>query len=231
MPADSDADAPYGHILSSKSTELARDTFLFFILPGPAQLILGTSSIRSTYFVKRRVGLVGTNQKLIPVSSATLHRWVYLMGEPDEPEREELYLCPVSVHSVGIVAALPPRNYGCYLTRNAQVNAFPEDPIPPEITEIVLPRDENRCIFTGAVDDLTMAWIFPPEISWEALTATTSRWTWTKSTASSSCARWAPPSGSSSPISLPIHIRTTTCVIDSENPSCVPYRVGKTACD
>ncbi|KAJ6525865.1 hypothetical protein DFH09DRAFT_1328731 [Mycena vulgaris] len=124
MPADSNADAPYGHILSSESTDLARDTFIFFILRGPARLILGTFSIRSTYFVER-IGVVGVNQKLTPASSATR---VHLMGDPDEPEPEVFYLCPVSVHSVSIMAygvrpsgspidaystaALPPGNYG-----------------------------------------------------------------------------------------------------------------------
>ncbi|KAJ6523878.1 hypothetical protein DFH09DRAFT_1329742 [Mycena vulgaris] len=159
MPADSDADAPYGHILSSKSTDLARDTFIFFILRGPARLILGV------------------NQKLTPASSATVHS-VSIMAYGVRPSGS-----PIDAYST---AALPPGNYGwyfdpvhhtrCIVSLIADFEArfsdeWPEsrravmDPIPPAITESALARDKNRRRFSGAIDDLTMAWIVPPAIS------------------------------------------------------------------
>ncbi|KAJ6525864.1 hypothetical protein DFH09DRAFT_1328730 [Mycena vulgaris] len=68
---------------------------------------------------------------------------------------------------------MPPRVRGCVASRpdfptnglNRDELLWQQDPIPPAITESVLARDKNRRRFSGAIDDLTMAWIVPPAIS------------------------------------------------------------------
>jgi hypothetical protein len=87
----------------------------------------------------------GVNQKLTPVSSATLHRWVNLMSGIFGPER--FYLCPVVMHSAGIMLycversgtvikpssteAIPPGNYGLYFDRESGIHA-PLLPLNPK---------------------------------------------------------------------------------------------------
>ncbi|KAJ6615016.1 hypothetical protein B0H10DRAFT_2042896 [Mycena sp. CBHHK59/15] len=108
------------HILSSKSKELGRDIFLFTSLnPSPARLVLGV------------------NQKLTPVSSATIQRWIRIIS----PETtSDLFICPVNVQSVGIFeyciqpngpsfdgtsdSPLPPGDYGLYYDRECTKGGF-----------------------------------------------------------------------------------------------------------
>ncbi|KAJ7239739.1 hypothetical protein C8J57DRAFT_1372509 [Mycena rebaudengoi] len=117
------ADAPYGHILSKKSVDLERDTFFFISLHQSSQLFMGV------------------NQKSTPVSSATIHHWVKLMGK-DYWEPPVFFLCPVTVRSGGIMSyfvepsgpviepsstePLPPGNYGWFFNRECTSKGFPE---------------------------------------------------------------------------------------------------------
>ncbi|KAJ7806399.1 hypothetical protein B0H14DRAFT_3882371 [Mycena olivaceomarginata] len=97
------------HVLSNKSRLLDRDTFVFASLnPSPSRLLLGF------------------NQKLTPVSSATIQRWVRIIT----PKTREFVICPVVVHSIGVFeyyiepsgppieatspTLLLPGNYGLY---------------------------------------------------------------------------------------------------------------------
>ncbi|KAJ7454602.1 hypothetical protein B0H11DRAFT_261212 [Mycena galericulata] len=112
----------YGHILSTKSTDLDRDTFFFITLIQKSQLFLGV------------------NQKFTPVTSATIHRWVDLMN--GHPTSEQFFLCPVIVHSAGVMSyyvrpsgpaiepdseePLPPGNYGWYFDQKCTMKGFPE---------------------------------------------------------------------------------------------------------
>ncbi|KAJ7798514.1 hypothetical protein B0H14DRAFT_2906596 [Mycena olivaceomarginata] len=76
-------DAPYGHILSDKSVELQRDTFFFAHMGGfPIRLVLGL------------------NQQITPVTSATLRRWADLMVG----EHHKFFLSPVTVNPKGIMS-------------------------------------------------------------------------------------------------------------------------------
>ncbi|KAJ7077391.1 hypothetical protein B0H15DRAFT_562104 [Mycena belliarum] len=111
----------YGHILSPKSTKYERDTFFFVTLHQASQLYLGV------------------NQKLTPVTSAALHRWVDLMTGTFE--KQEFFICPVTVHSAGIMSyfvrpsgpviepdsreRLAPGNYGWYFNRECTSRGFP----------------------------------------------------------------------------------------------------------
>ncbi|KAJ6470142.1 hypothetical protein DFH09DRAFT_1221228 [Mycena vulgaris] len=129
MAPDGDAHPPrtyepfsesiHGHILSDKSAELHRDTF-FFAPAGPHPIRL----------------VLGLNQTLTPVTSATLRRWAHLMaGRP-----QEFYLCPVKLTPRGIMSysmspsgdildpdsnqPLPPGNYGWYRDRGLTAGGF-----------------------------------------------------------------------------------------------------------
>ncbi|KAJ7768142.1 hypothetical protein DFH07DRAFT_1058382 [Mycena maculata] len=182
-------DPPHGHILSDKSTELQRDTFIFAPMGGhPIRLVLGL------------------NQTLTPLSSATLRRWAHLMtGYPPD-----LFLCPVQVKIFGIMSysmspsgpiidpqstdPLPPGNYGWYLDRDLATSGFTDltgvNPavrnqsfeyvvadleeerlcalykFSPDLEHRVLERDALQCRVTGATTDVIPTWIVPPPWAW-----------------------------------------------------------------
>ncbi|KAJ7610001.1 hypothetical protein DFH06DRAFT_1374796 [Mycena polygramma] len=112
----------YGHFLSTKSEDFERDTFVFVSLPQKAQLYLGW------------------NQKITPVTSSALHRWVKLMSGvySTDDASDEFFLCPVTMSSVGIMAydihpsgpsiepysaePIPPGNYGLYFDRECTIS-------------------------------------------------------------------------------------------------------------
>ncbi|KAK0457005.1 uncharacterized protein EV420DRAFT_1550776 [Desarmillaria tabescens] len=105
------------HILSKKSTRLERDTFIFSTT-APTRLVLGL------------------NQSLTPVSSATLHRWIRLIARRISP----FTFHPVTIRRFGILSyaielkgeeisaasteSLPAGNYAWYWPDGKQ--AFPE---------------------------------------------------------------------------------------------------------
>ncbi|KAK7002298.1 hypothetical protein R3P38DRAFT_3605217 [Favolaschia claudopus] len=139
----------FGHLLSEKSRVLERDTFIFLRVREKSQLFMSF------------------NQKLTPVTSATIRRWmILLLGDRDS---EEFFLCPVSLSSVGIMAyamvacgpaldpdssqRIPPGNYGYYRDQARKVSA----------------RDLGHCRFSGARENTVVAWIIPPSISWETV--------------------------------------------------------------
>ncbi|KAJ7119479.1 hypothetical protein C8R44DRAFT_788151 [Mycena epipterygia] len=113
---------PHGHILSKKSAYLERDTFIF-ITPRKIEAEL----------------FLGINQKMTPVTSATIHRWAEFMN--DDFDTEEFFLCPVIVESAGIMRyrvepsgpaiepystePLPPGNYGWYFNRECTWKGVP----------------------------------------------------------------------------------------------------------
>ncbi|KAJ7189205.1 hypothetical protein C8R46DRAFT_1206289 [Mycena filopes] len=178
-------DETHGHILSSKSSELERDAFIFIRQRGQWQLYLGL------------------NQKLLSATSASLHRWVALMTCMYQPET--FFLCPVSVEPVGIMVygmtpsgspiepddttIIAPGNYGLYFDRECTISGtctmssvsplgcdfavrFTEqfgsvlDPFPPPISDAVLARDATHCRLTGT-DRAILTWIIPPVVSYE----------------------------------------------------------------
>ncbi|KAJ7214567.1 hypothetical protein GGX14DRAFT_696652, partial [Mycena pura] len=114
-------DAQRRHILSDKSAELQRDTFFFAHMGRfPIRLVLGL------------------NQKITPVTSATLRRWADLMVG----KHHEFFLAPVTVNPNGIMSysmtpsgpiippdsdePLPPGDYGWYLNVDLDPAEFPE---------------------------------------------------------------------------------------------------------
>ncbi|KAJ7718821.1 hypothetical protein B0H16DRAFT_1608318 [Mycena metata] len=106
----------HGHFLSDKSAALQRDTFVFW-----------ADSYHPITL------LFGFNQKLTPVSSAKLHRWVDVMSG----RHQEFILGPVKVTPRGIMSyvaspdgplidpgseePLPPGNYAWYSDRNLTI--------------------------------------------------------------------------------------------------------------
>ncbi|KAK7028714.1 hypothetical protein R3P38DRAFT_2937896 [Favolaschia claudopus] len=187
------SDHDHGHVLSAKSRDLERDTFIF--------IHLQTSKL-----------FMGFNQKVTPVTSALIHRWVaFLIGDRGPPE--PFWLCPVTLASAGIMAyrmvasgpgidpqssePLPPGNYGWYfdsactscwgppnlanspfrlttiqgrledmkeyLSEDFERHEFP----PIANVTAATARDQGRCRFTGATENTTVAWIIPPAVSWE----------------------------------------------------------------
>ncbi|KAJ6580302.1 hypothetical protein B0H10DRAFT_2099027 [Mycena sp. CBHHK59/15] len=149
-------DAPYGHILSEKSAELQRDTFFFAHMGGfPIRLVLGL------------------NQQITPVTSATLRRWADLMVG----EHHEFFLSPVTVNPKGIMSysmtpsgpiippdsdePLPPGNYGWYLNLNLGSSEF------PELTGVNMAMRnrsfEHNVIFMDD-DKLRALYTFPPDL-------------------------------------------------------------------
>ncbi|SJL18489.1 uncharacterized protein ARMOST_22079 [Armillaria ostoyae] len=73
---------PHAHMLSSKSTSLGRDTFIW-----------------ADIFVS--VLLIGCNSRLIPISSATLRRW---MKELDPNSQSEFSLQKVVIHPYDVMS-------------------------------------------------------------------------------------------------------------------------------
>ncbi|KAJ7076657.1 hypothetical protein B0H15DRAFT_578208 [Mycena belliarum] len=182
-----------GHVLSTKSRDLQRDTFIFISLSARSEL----------FFV------AGINQKLTPASSATIHHWVEILRGESKPE--PFWLCPVTVHSAGIMAyyvrpsgpaiepyskePLPAGNYGWYFDRECTARGFPDlttvparlytlearlnsvsdetgiklvpDVIPAAEADVAVARDEGRCRFTGCLTDTILVWIIPPAVAWE----------------------------------------------------------------
>ncbi|KAJ7640568.1 hypothetical protein B0H17DRAFT_1339272 [Mycena rosella] len=179
-----------GHVLSPKSLDLGRDTFIFVTLSHKSEL----------YF--------GVNQKSTPVSSATIHRWAKLIHKTYA--WAEFFLCPVTVLSAGIMSyyvqpsgpaiepysteLLPPGNYGWYFDRECIYKGYPRlvrrrlytfetcleseaeyfrseflvDAIPPAAeANIAVTRDANQCRFTGSEEGTMLAWIIPPSVAWE----------------------------------------------------------------
>ncbi|KAJ7212657.1 hypothetical protein GGX14DRAFT_621003 [Mycena pura] len=167
------SEAPYGHILSDKSAKLQRDTFFFAHMGGfPIRLVLGL------------------NQQITPVTSATLRRWADLMVG----EHHEFFLSPVTVNPKGIMSysmtpsgpvippdsdePLPPGNYGWYRDLNMGPSKF------PELTGVNMAMrnrslDHNnvkfmdddklralRCRVTGDTADIMITWIVPPPWGW-----------------------------------------------------------------
>ncbi|KAJ7440364.1 hypothetical protein FB451DRAFT_1300451 [Mycena latifolia] len=149
-------DVPYGHIFSQKSAELQRDTFFFAHMGGfPIRLVLGL------------------NQQITPVTSATLHRWADLMVG----EHHEFFLCPVTVNPKGIMSysmtpsgpiippesddPLPPGNYGWYLNLDLGPAEF------PELTGVHMAmRDRSFEHNVTFMDDekLLALYTFPPDL-------------------------------------------------------------------
>ncbi|KAK6969157.1 hypothetical protein R3P38DRAFT_2753287 [Favolaschia claudopus] len=186
-------DHDHGHVLSAKSRDLERDTFIFIHLQTKSKLFMGF------------------NQKVTPVTSALIHRWVaFLIGDrgPEDP----FWLCPVTLASAGIMAyrmvatgpgidpqssePLPPGNYGWYFDSACTNWGLPElanspfrlttiagrledmkeylsedferHEFPPSANATAATaRDQGRCRFTGATENTTVAWIIPPAVSWE----------------------------------------------------------------
>ncbi|KAJ7271438.1 hypothetical protein B0H12DRAFT_1229089 [Mycena haematopus] len=103
-------DPSHGHVLSDKSTKLQRDTFFFESWGSwnPIRLVLGL------------------NQKLTPVTSATLRRWVRLIvGYPEDFSLRPVIIKPLGIMSYSMSPSgpvvspdsedpLPPGNYGWY---------------------------------------------------------------------------------------------------------------------
>ncbi|KAK0193113.1 hypothetical protein F5146DRAFT_1223119 [Armillaria mellea] len=107
------------HILSVKSLQNNNDTFIF------------SNTVPSKL-------AVAFNQRLTPLTSALVHRWMSLLNSNTSP----LYLYPVTVHRMGIMAygirrsgapipeqstdPLPPGDYGWYSTTRCEYRYLPE---------------------------------------------------------------------------------------------------------
>ncbi|SJL14934.1 uncharacterized protein ARMOST_18410 [Armillaria ostoyae] len=140
-------------LLSARSKLYGRDTFIFSTSL-PAKL------------------LVGVNQRRIPISSATVQRWAYLLA----PHSEPFHLRPVTVHQFGIMAyaimpngppipensskQLPPGNYGWY-DSDSTARFLPQittTPNPPSFaamqkTWTIHPNPGIMCRFPPLRDD------------------------------------------------------------------------------
>ncbi|KAF7351308.1 hypothetical protein MSAN_01562300 [Mycena sanguinolenta] len=118
-PRISDGYHNHGHVLSTKSKALQRDTFFF-----------APSAMHPTDLV------LGFNQKLTPLSMAKLKRWVHLMSGK---ENIEFYVCPVTMERRGIMSygispsgpivessiePLPSGNYGWYGNRTLKMSGL-----------------------------------------------------------------------------------------------------------
>ncbi|KAJ7189176.1 hypothetical protein C8R46DRAFT_1056743 [Mycena filopes] len=183
---------PHGHILSDKSTELQRDTFIFTAFScHPITLLLGL------------------NQKLTPISPSKLHRWVDLLSG----RHHKFFLCPVRVETLGIMSyscsptgpvieptsqeLLPPGNYAWYSDRNLSIPSGLILPgvelamiwqsfeylvltmegetvcslykFPVGLELAVTKRDAHRCRVSGSNANTVVTWIVPPPWAWATL--------------------------------------------------------------
>ncbi|KAJ7864403.1 hypothetical protein B0H13DRAFT_2069222 [Mycena leptocephala] len=178
----------YGHLLSPKSTDLRRDTFIFLTMNGRSHLSLGF------------------NQKLTPVTPAVVERWVNIMAGEFGPET--VFLGPVTMESAGVMAyfarssgpvihssaTLTPGNYGWFLDTECTINGAPKinmvrerlyslaarfsqswpeddrsiiDIMSPAVRLSVAARDQGCCRVTGSLNNNHLIWIIPPVVSWE----------------------------------------------------------------
>ncbi|PBK62092.1 hypothetical protein ARMSODRAFT_1089366 [Armillaria solidipes] len=160
-------------LLSAKSKLYERDTFICST-SSPAKL------------------LVRVNQRWIPISSATVQRWAYLLA----PHSEPFHLRPVTVHQFGIMAyAIMPN--GPPIPENSSKQLLPitarflpqitTTPNPlsfatmqktwtirpnpgimldviPSVAQAVRRRDQYQCFVTGTAshNDTDLVWMFPP---------------------------------------------------------------------
>ncbi|KAG7444595.1 uncharacterized protein BT62DRAFT_1007598 [Guyanagaster necrorhizus] len=181
---------PTSHILSSISSSLERDTFLWAYI-FPSTLLIG-----------------GFNSHLTPVSCATLRRWTKVL---DPMRWKDFSLNRVIVHPYGVMSygvepvgeeipplstePLPTGDYGWFSrSRVPFIPAFAHvgsmhsftamqriaikdgdfyselgDPhtmfkVPSIIKDRVRQRDQNRCLFTGSQPQraITVSWLVPP---------------------------------------------------------------------
>ena len=84
------------HLLSKKSRRLHRDTFFF--VPYLAGRLLGgelalNRSLCHVYLSSMLMSFAGLNQRLTPVTSAKLHRWVCIL----DPDTLDFELQPVTI--------------------------------------------------------------------------------------------------------------------------------------
>ncbi|PBK94104.1 hypothetical protein ARMGADRAFT_1079574 [Armillaria gallica] len=90
---------PYAHILSSKSTSLSRGTFIWADIFISVPLLV---KFLSTLAIPQLLTVIqGFNSCLIPISSASLRRW---MTEPDPNIRSEFSLGKVVMHPYGVMS-------------------------------------------------------------------------------------------------------------------------------
>ncbi|KAJ7874101.1 hypothetical protein B0H13DRAFT_2058035 [Mycena leptocephala] len=122
--------------------------------------------------------VLGVNQKLTPVTSASLRRWADLMVG----RHHEFFLCPVTVKPRGIMSyamtpsgaivapdsddPLPPGNYGWYLDPNLGPSEF------PEFTGVNMAMRDKSFEYDVTYMDNEKMWAlykFPPELERLAL--------------------------------------------------------------
>ncbi|KAK0444578.1 uncharacterized protein EV420DRAFT_1648684 [Desarmillaria tabescens] len=106
------------HTLSAKSLQYDNDTFIF-------------SNTVPSYLV------VAFNQRLIPLTSALVHRWMSLL----DPFTAPFCLFPVTVHRIGIMA------YGVRRSSGPPIPEQSTDPLPPgDYGWYLSDRWEHRCL-------------------------------------------------------------------------------------
>ncbi|KAJ7352351.1 hypothetical protein DFH08DRAFT_84887 [Mycena albidolilacea] len=181
---------PYGHVFSTKSKLLNRDTFIFGAAHGKSRLFFGV------------------NQRLTPMTMSTFCHWIQIMT--NRIELEKFFLCPVVVQPAGIMSyfvrpsgpaidpesaePIPPGNYGWYCDAACNSRGVPEvtmvpqrqctfqdhfdedwlgpqraimDTVPPPVEKSATARDGPHFRFTTSVEDLALAWIIPPVLARE----------------------------------------------------------------
>ncbi|KAJ7076669.1 hypothetical protein B0H15DRAFT_934242 [Mycena belliarum] len=184
-----------GHVLSVKSKDLQRDTFFFICQLRKAQLFMGVNqkfTPVSSATIHRWTKFIGGPKSdlyaeeffLCPVTVRSAGIMAYSVepcGPAIEPDSTEL---------------LAPGNYGWYFNRECTAKGAPRmigwarqrcftfetlvtaecerrgcEPyaVPQAEMSVVVPRDESRCRFTDSERDTIVAWIVPPQASWEAM--------------------------------------------------------------
>ncbi|KAJ7625480.1 hypothetical protein FB45DRAFT_1083688 [Roridomyces roridus] len=177
------SDPIHGHVLSEKSKQLDRDTFVFFPTTMTPTILL-----------------FGLNQKLTPMSPVKLYRWIQTMSAG---RTLPFFLCPAEIETYGIFCyyihpngpflepdseeLLPPGNYAWYEDRNCKTakdtflygveEAFKDTEkgverlrklyrISPDLQKSILARDSRRCRVTDSTEDVILTWIVPPPWAW-----------------------------------------------------------------
>ncbi|KAK0436121.1 hypothetical protein EV421DRAFT_1981848 [Armillaria borealis] len=180
------------HVLSSISSELQRDTFIW-------------SNTYPSHLI------IGINQRLTPVTSALIKRWTQ---DIMQASWKEFHLCPVEVRTCGVLTygilptgpeipmlsidALPPGDYGWYFaepkkkspilmvemqsfkaTQSTHIQDFfaGRRLIDPRKIAQFFQRDESRCLFVGSVprESTEVTWIVPPYFAWMAFPTSSQR--------------------------------------------------------
>ncbi|KAJ7610016.1 hypothetical protein DFH06DRAFT_1374868 [Mycena polygramma] len=127
------------------------------------------------------------NQRLTPISLVKLTRWALLISGRDSHLELHpplvFFICPVTMKSTGeltntgfedlegVDAAMVNKSFEFNVTHMTAPRFLDLYKFPPDVAQVVMVRDRQRCRVTRSTDNVMLAWIVPPPWAWAAVDA------------------------------------------------------------